>query len=615
VTSLGELTTLEGSRILTFDRVHFHREPLASFASREAIIGWSDGFSELFGVDKNEKTRGKTCGQLVKSHAGGEETLKKIRAAMSLVDQGECACFAARNKSMNDELQDVSVVVLPISFSFMETQCHFLVGFQSLTHDLQGHFNNIRSLYLKSSVVSQPSPALEMLLKWAREEVVAFLSMHPLLRKIGDLVNHPIRNYSHSSQKTFRSKSCSTHQSSPLLSEELQCYADSADQALLAVSEQGYVVGCNSAFCRVVGYNKAELDHRSLQNVMEDLGARPKSEHRGRQVQLKASDLQESPQLMRLSCKDGTQKLVNGVVCKTGRRCSRGSWQQSRNIFVVKFVKGSLVNQVVSTVDEYNASGSLSLVGQTLEGDYCDSGPYCDSCHNSSTITHDSLESMLERGRIVASVTGGLDPEAFRLAQWWEREGAAAFVQAQHPRQRKRAQRLWLERYTAEHTKVRVELARQCLTNIYMRHQFKEEIFGFYYLCRCGSYVHDYKFYPPYSAAMAILDFLGDDICPEMKLPHEHFKSTAVDFDLVHPAIQIRFGVGTLRTDILAAWALEDGLEESESRSNTSSKHEDYNEGLELDETIPDEEMDSLGRVRMQVRQSVHKLLRGKYPA
>ncbi len=56
------------------------------------------------------------------------------------------------------------------------------------------------------------------------------------------------------------------------------------------------------------------------------------------------------------------------------------------------------------------------LIGRILHGDSVNSG---------QGITHDSLETLLERGRLVGGITGELDPEAFRLAQWWEREGAA----------------------------------------------------------------------------------------------------------------------------------------------------------------------------------------------
>jgi hypothetical protein len=98
----------------------------------------------------------------------------------------------------------------------------------------------------------------------------------------------------------------------------------------------------------------------------------------------------------------------------------------------------------------------------------------CGDSDFGEAITHDSLDSLLERGRLVAGVTSELDPEAYQLAQWWDREGAEASIEAQPRHQRKRAKRFWHERYTAECTKIRVELAQRTISRVHMRQQFKD---------------------------------------------------------------------------------------------------------------------------------------------
>jgi hypothetical protein len=179
--SLGELQNVEGSRIITFDRVKFVSGPLSPYSSREGIIGWNDAFVKLFSVadiDLHEDCA--TCGELLKSHAGGEESLSAIRSAMREVDSGNVACFTARNRlGRNGDLQDVSVVVMPISFEFMNSECHFLVGFQRVSSDLRGHFNVIKKIYL-----TQDSPARNFLFEWAVAAVVQFVRTQTRLMQV-----------------------------------------------------------------------------------------------------------------------------------------------------------------------------------------------------------------------------------------------------------------------------------------------------------------------------------------------------------------------------------------------------------------------------------------------
>jgi hypothetical protein len=240
---------------------------------------------------------------------------------------------------------------------------------------------------------------------------------------------------------------------------------------------------------------------------------------------------------------------------------------------------------------------AASVVGCTLQGDSWDS--LCSPA--------DSLDSILERGRLVAGAAGEFDLEEYRLKLWWEREGAGAFVQAQAPHQRHRAQRCWLERYTAEQARIRVELARHCISSVCVRQQFKEEIFGLYYLCRSGSHTDGSSFYPSYSAANTILDFLGEETCPEIRGPRSgNYKTNGFVRDNIHPSIQIRFGVGTLRTDVIAGWELD-----SSENSLGSNSGQDKS-GSGSDEGGSSSNSDSLTRVRQQGRRSVEKLLLGR---
>jgi hypothetical protein len=224
-----------------------------------------------------------------------------------------------------------------------------------------------------------------------------------------------------------------------------------------------------------------------------------------------------------------------------------------------------------------------------------------DSGSGNAVVTRDSLESLLDCGRRVAKATGGLDLEAYRLAQWWDQEGAAKFIEAQAPQQRERAHRFWLERYTAEQTRIRIELARHCVSSRCVRQQFKEEIFGLFDLFRCGSHVTDSVAFLPYSAANAILDFLGEEASPEIKGPRSSFRAmTSFVRDNVHPSLQIRFGVGKHWRDIWEARCLD------RLSSETSSL------GLES-ESASSASLDSVAKVRWQGRRAVEMLLLG-YP-
>jgi len=176
---------IEGARILTFDRVHYASGPIASFASREGIVGWNSGFRELFGMTDGQlvQCRGMTCGQLVKYDVAGDGALNKIRAAMSVADGGDATCFSARNVVRNAGVLDVHVVVLPISVDFIGSRCHLLVGFQSVISDLQEHFDTIKGIYL-----AEGSPAFDRLMKWAQTELDQFIREHPKAKHIMDIV-------------------------------------------------------------------------------------------------------------------------------------------------------------------------------------------------------------------------------------------------------------------------------------------------------------------------------------------------------------------------------------------------------------------------------------------
>ena len=65
------------------------------------------------------------------------------------------------------------------------------------------------------------------------------------------------------------------------------------------------------------------------------------------------------------------------------------------------------------------SAAAAGAVGHTLHGD------------DDGSISHDSLESILECGWQVARATGEINPEAYRLAHWWDQEGAGAFAQAE----------------------------------------------------------------------------------------------------------------------------------------------------------------------------------------
>jgi hypothetical protein len=180
--SLGEIPQVEGSRILTFDRVHYASGPLASFASREGMIGWNEAFEKQFRVAKSDMSKFKTCGKLLQNHAGGEQNMESIRAAMQIVDAGGIAAFSARNVSGDEGAHDISVVVLPISFEFLGSSVQLLVGFQSVTK-LNDHFETIKRLYNSSQGV-----AYDFLLRWAKAELMDFVRFHPVFTKLYSLM-------------------------------------------------------------------------------------------------------------------------------------------------------------------------------------------------------------------------------------------------------------------------------------------------------------------------------------------------------------------------------------------------------------------------------------------
>lgn len=644
VTPLGELSVVEGSRILTFDRVHYSSGPLASFASREGIIGWNDAFSDLFDLVKSQiYTRTVTCGELVKSHAGGEETLNLIRAAMRVVDGGDAACFSARNETRDRNLLSISVAVLPISFEFMDAECTLLVGFQSVSSDLQGHFDTIKRLFY-----NKQSAAFDMLEKWAKVELMEFLRRHPVAAQIYRLMsltlpsqnNHVAGGSAHtrSPSRSSKSKSGSNNSSSQIGSEDLKAYTDSSSQAVAAVSERGQIVGANVAFRKALGYAKHELKRRAISSII-DIWSEVAPEH-CHGIALR---------FMNLSCKDGTQKLVRGLICEASGRASgsrkfqkmtivklhdessrsattdfstsRSSRQLSTQLHDLQHHQGAAaVLELPGHVENSCEEDEDSARGITAQGDV-------DNRSVPEATSRDSLDSFLERGSLVAGVNGEIDPEAYRLAKWWNKEGADAFVKDQPYHLRQRAKAFWLDRYTSEQTNIRVELARHCLSTLYVRQQLKEEIFGVYFLCRCGvRLAEDVTIYPPYAAATAILKFLEEATCQEMRWPGArpaHYRALGWTLhnssETLHPSLHVRIGVGALRNDILAAWELDD----SYSRSSEGEQL-DGQDGSSSNNTPSDSverqhsgrggstPSDSLELVREQGRRSIEKLLRGR---
>ena len=220
----------------------------------------------------------------------------------------------------------------------------------------------------------------------------------------------------------------------------------------------------------------------------------------------------------------------------------------------------------VRSVEGLNGLGVGDEIAITWSGD-CDNDSDSDAI---STVTFDSLDSMLEVGR-QDHAHFRLAPEAYHFAQWWAAEGAEEFVRSQPLEARPRARRLWLERYTAEQARVRIERARMCTVSVQSRQGAKEEIIGLYFLCRCIANA-DHREPLPYAAAKAIFDFLScyypamREITPE---PRHNRMCCIRDFDTLHPLLQLRMGIWRLAVDF-------QDLESNESKgsdttSNTTS--------------------------------------------
>jgi hypothetical protein len=232
----------------------------------------------------------------------------------------------------------------------------------------------------------------------------------------------------------------------------------------------------------------------------------------------------------------------------------------------------SEVGQTTVNIPETHVPGAISEIAVPVMDEGSGSAPgrtTLDDSDDDSSVSHDSLESMLEVGREAQNYPQ-LAPEASRFARWWAAQGAETFVQAASLEARGRVRRLWRERYTAERARVRVELARTCTSSLQRRQGAMEETIGLYFLCRCGMSTEQ-RIFLPYAAANALLDFLGIEQ-PAMKgtRPDSRRRVACIgDYDQLHPVVQLRMGLWHLDT---GCWDTESPASSDESVSTTSVK-------------------------------------------